>query len=275
MKRFLFMLSAVVLIFAVLFSINTFYQNTRDADFCRLGFFKKIVPLPKPAEGCEQIALEGKAVEECDAVQGHFRPRYDDRRCISSYYCETCEKMIKTQPAKKDYAVVLATLALVLVLIVASFKFKRFRVYIFSLIAILLVLGLLVHYGLLEPIKLLPNKCAFGSEITCEDYIVKYGNGTDGSVAVRLKNNIGAVIIIGWNISSDLEAISCEEYPPSDAVVIKDEINDYTFKGCDIAAAGIEQGKKHRIEIFLHYYEPKSGPAFPRMVEGDIIAKAR
>ena len=68
------------------------------------------------------------------------------------------------------------------------------------MIVLLLVLGIIANYGLLNPSKYLPDKADFGEQLKSEEYFLDYdseGDGTDIPViAIKFRNNFARAINI-------------------------------------------------------------------------------
>ena len=76
--------------------------------------------------------------------------------------------------------------------------------YGWAFIVILVMIGALSYFGVLNPQKLLPEKCLFEQSFGCVDY---YATGGDGSadLSFYLRNNLGTSLkmnITGMNVTS-------------------------------------------------------------------------
>ena len=63
--------------------------------------------------------------------------------------------------------------------------------YGWAFLVILIMIGTLAYFGILNPSKILPNRCNFGAEFQCLDYQI---SSTTGTFKLRLKNNAGEPI---------------------------------------------------------------------------------
>ncbi|MFH1073421.1 MAG: hypothetical protein V1743_08390 [Nanoarchaeota archaeon] len=66
--------------------------------------------------------------------------------------------------------------------------------YGWAFMIVLVMIGALSYFGVLDPSKLLPEKCVFGSGIGCTDYGAIAG--ASGSIHARLTNGFGYTIVI-------------------------------------------------------------------------------
>ena len=63
--------------------------------------------------------------------------------------------------------------------------------YGWAILVVLVVIGALGYFGVLNPMALLPEKCVFGSEIVCRDWMLK-----SNVVSLNLQNNLGETMTI-------------------------------------------------------------------------------
>ena len=63
--------------------------------------------------------------------------------------------------------------------------------YGWAFLVILIMISALGYFGILNPSKLLPNRCTFGIEFQCVDHQI---SATAGTLKLRMKNNIGEPI---------------------------------------------------------------------------------
>ena len=65
--------------------------------------------------------------------------------------------------------------------------------YGWAFLIMLIVIAALAYFGVLSPSKLLPNRCNFGSEFACLDYVA---SATQNTIKIRLKNSLGTPITV-------------------------------------------------------------------------------
>lgn len=65
--------------------------------------------------------------------------------------------------------------------------------YGWAILAALVSLGAISYFGFMNPTALLPDKCDFGKQLECVDYIVIKGAGSGGTSAMKItfRNNFG------------------------------------------------------------------------------------
>ena len=72
--------------------------------------------------------------------------------------------------------------------------------YGWAILVVLVVIGALAYFGVLNPQNLLPEKCTLPMGLYCKDHIIKQGG--NGSVSLKLENGMGRGIMIR-NITVD------------------------------------------------------------------------
>ena len=66
--------------------------------------------------------------------------------------------------------------------------------YGWAILVVLIVIGALAYFGVLNPQNLLPEKCTLPMGLYCRDHIIK--GGTPGSISLKLENGMGHGIMI-------------------------------------------------------------------------------
>jgi hypothetical protein len=90
--------------------------------------------------------------------------------------------------------------------------------YGWAFLVILIMIGALAYFGVLNPTKFLPDRCQFGSQILCKQYIVKNCDGTavvasgcnadDPTMSLQVTNNFGKnVYLCGATLQTDVSGI--------------------------------------------------------------------
>lgn len=70
----------------------------------------------------------------------------------------------------------------------AQAAFEYLTTYGWAVLTALIAVGALAYFGFLNPSNLLPNRCDFGSQLECVEYMI---SRSDGNVYLRLRNNFG------------------------------------------------------------------------------------
>ena len=143
--------------------------------------------------------------------------------------------------------------------------------YGWAFLVILIMIGALAYFGILNPSRLLPDRCSFGSEFECLDFQI---SDTDSSIRVRLKNNVGdAITIQTMTVTTEaVTSLSCTGAPTITGVWGVGEIRDFAFTSCDVAAVGFVAGEKGKVSIAVNYYAVRSGASYAHVVNGEIFS---
>ena len=158
--------------------------------------------------------------------------------------------------------------------------------YGWAFLVILIMIGALAYFGVLSPTKFLPERCTFGSQFLCKDYVITLGS-TSANVTVKLQNNLGQAIYINED-SSDV--MSQEGFgtcvmnvTDNDGVDIagteltaQTAVPDggyFIVHGQDCSTlGGMTSGSKYKLALDLNYYAATSSEAFSNTVQGEVFA---
>ena len=166
--------------------------------------------------------------------------------------------------------------------------------YAWAFLVILIMVGALAYFGILNPSKLLPDRCNFGSEISCDKNRMIVNNekvtdiaspgtaATDGNVtAMRLSNSFGtAVIITDAKISFDVSGIgTCEAYidsvDPDVTTVTWPSGSVITLHGYCTGGDKLVENEKTKMNIEIDYYAVTAGPSYTKTIFGEIFTSVQ
>ena len=143
--------------------------------------------------------------------------------------------------------------------------------YGWAFLVILVMIGTLAYFGILNPSKVLPNRCTFGAEFQCLDYQLK----TD-AVKLRLKNSVGEAITITSIVfrSESATAFTCTTptppAPPAGLAGWKSgDVKELAWTVC--SGGGLVQGEKGKVGVTIQYNTVTSGVGYAREVQGEIF----
>ena len=172
--------------------------------------------------------------------------------------------------------------------------------YGWAFLVILIMIGALAYFGVLNPSRFLPDRCDFGTQVLCKEnqFIIQNGNlavGGDNTIIASLTNNVGANIqVYNWSASTDaLGGLTC-----SDICFDDDSDNDCTVADTDlegIASPGeswragqgkilimncggaeiLSPGDKIKFIINYKWYASSAGSTFSRDGSGEIYASVQ
>jgi len=139
--------------------------------------------------------------------------------------------------------------------------------YGWAFLVILVMIAALAYFGILNPSKLLPDRCNFGTEIECMDY--KITSGATGTIDLRLKNNVGETITTTEiAASTDKTASLCTASSITNWQ--RGNVSNLQFTSCNFESEGMVKGDKGKVDIEITYYAVKSGATYAHTVKGDI-----
>lgn len=173
-----------------------------------------------------------------------------------------------------------------------SFKNKKAQgaleflmTYGWAFLVILIMIGALAYFGVLSPTKFLPERCTFGSQFLCKDYLIN-SDGTTADVTVKLQNNLGQAIYVNNTLTN---ATSLEGFGAC-TITIYDS-GGSTDIGADSAPAavpdggyfvvsaadcaslgGMTEGSKYKVNVDVNYYAATSSSAFGHTVSGELFS---
>lgn len=161
--------------------------------------------------------------------------------------------------------------------------------YGWAFLVILIMIGALAYFGVLSPTKFLPERCTFGSQFVCKDYLITT-TGSTATVTLKLQNNLGqAIYLLATNATN---ATSPEGFGgctisilntagtaigfTSEGTVTGSAVSDggyFTFQAKNCAnLGGMVAASKYKVSIPVAYYAATSSGAFAHTVEGELFA---
>lgn len=159
--------------------------------------------------------------------------------------------------------------------------------YGWAFLVILIMVGALAYFGVLNPSKFLPERCTFGAQVLCKDYLI---DGAAQQVRVVLQNNVGQPIKLtdATNISNvdgfDCPTVGVFESDGTTPIAMDqlgtpavDEgasiADGATFivagNGCD--GGGITEGTKYKTDVKLDYFVASSDANFAHTLTGELF----
>mgnify|MGYP001603158749 FL=1 len=145
--------------------------------------------------------------------------------------------------------------------------------YGWAILVILVMIGTLAYFGILNPSKVLPNRCTFGAEFQCQDYQI---SATANTLRLRLKNGVGepisiSAITLGSEGSTSF-ACAGANTPALPFSFTSGTVQDFVFNGCNSALAGLVAGEKGKVLVTITYNTATSGASYARQVRGEVYA---
>ncbi len=162
--------------------------------------------------------------------------------------------------------------------------------YGWAFLVILIMIGALAYFGVLSPTKFLPERCTFGSQFMCKDYLITT-DGSTADVTVKLQNNLGQAIYVlasnSSNVTSQEGFNGCViSVIDSEQTTIDQSDNDGTYTNAPIPdggyftfaatdcpnLGGMVAGSKYKVSVDVAYYAATSSDSFLHTVNGELFS---
>ena len=140
--------------------------------------------------------------------------------------------------------------------------------YGWAFLIILIMIGTLAYFGILNPGNILPNRCTFGSEFQCLDYQLQ-----TAQLKLRLKSSVGEPIdVSSITFTSDSTTVFSCTVPPAMPTSWKSgDVKELTWTGC--TDGGLVQGEKGKVGITLRYNSVTSGSGYAKEIKGEVLSR--
>lgn len=140
--------------------------------------------------------------------------------------------------------------------------------YGWAILVVLIVIGALAYFGVLDPSKLLPEKCVFPTGLHCDDYFV-----SESSINLSIQNGIGKDIEI-LNISVDetskVSLARCGNTLNEDGNLSNGQTQTFNL---DCTINNTRAGSKYKFDVVLIYRY--TGSTFDHTMEGDMFVRVQ
>ncbi len=143
--------------------------------------------------------------------------------------------------------------------------------YGWAILVVLIVIGALAYFGVLNPNILVPEKCTLQTGLACKDYRV-----TSTGVTLDLQNGMGKGIIIKTiNISQSGTTGEClNESVLTDVTGLVANGRDTSFYIACPAPGGLQNiGSKVKLDVAIKYYFQDSTYLYNHTLGGEMLVK--
>ena len=141
--------------------------------------------------------------------------------------------------------------------------------YAWAFLVILIMVSALAYFGVLNPSKLLPDRCNFGSEVSCDKNRMKVDKSDTGPT-MALTNNFGtAVTIKTIRIINSNTGSGCTGTTPADDTDWPSGSSiTLTATGCGT----LIENEKIKFSVEIDYYAIAAGEDYTKTVFGEIYS---
>lgn len=142
--------------------------------------------------------------------------------------------------------------------------------YGWAFLVILVMIGALAYFGVINPNRFLPERCSFQQELGCQDYQLSVTNGLSLYVRNNLGTTMNALRLSVANTADGGSPVACDEYDGGGTDVQLApggvaSINCTTIPG-NLPAVG----DKVKVEINGTY--TPAGGQFAKQISGEVFA---
>ncbi len=149
--------------------------------------------------------------------------------------------------------------------------------YAWAILVVIIIIGALAYFGVLNPDTLVPDKCTFATGLACQDFSYTYDStaGT-GTINLVLVNGLGKTIeITQLNFTS--EQIQGANDPTQCGATFTTPITVENGNSQAVSVSGTgcmprDTGRKIRVKGLLTYQFTNVG-ALPHRIEGELFTK--
>ena len=142
--------------------------------------------------------------------------------------------------------------------------------YAWAFLVILIMVGALAYFGVLSPSKLLPDRCNFGSEVSCDKNRMKVDKSDTGPT-MALTNNFGTAVTIktirvinsntGIGCTGPITPADDTDWPSGSSITL-------TATGCGT----LIENEKIKFSVEIDYYAVSATPTYTKTVFGEIYS---
>ena len=139
--------------------------------------------------------------------------------------------------------------------------------YGWAILVVLVAVGALAYFGVLNPGRFLPSSCTIGPGLACGEF--KVSNGATDNVEVYVRNGIGKSI---QNVSITLASAAggaCVAGTTNSSTIIDGAQELYQFSCADADAANVGD----RFKATMTFTYKASGESLSHTMKGDITTK--
>lgn len=143
--------------------------------------------------------------------------------------------------------------------------------YGWALMVVMVMIAALAYFGVLNPTRVLPERCIFGNGLNCGDWAIYKDQGTsqNAAVGVKLMNALGQTIYVDYaEIEFNGAVVGCSTVPGSEEELPADANVQIYCRSSDVVV-----GEKKKAKISFYY--KKSIDGFKQVSLGDVYATAQ
>ncbi len=149
--------------------------------------------------------------------------------------------------------------------------------YAWAILVVIIIIGALAYFGVLNPDTLVPDKCTFATGLACQDFSYTY-TGSSGTINLVLVNGLGKTInITQLNFTSEQiqggnDPTQCgEDYASTGGLTVENG-NSQSVSVSKAGCRPLDTGRKIRVKGLLTYKFTNTN-ALDHRIEGELFTK--
>ena len=131
--------------------------------------------------------------------------------------------------------------------------------YGWAILIMLVAIAALTYFGVLSPNRLLPSRCTFSPEVSCEEFQIK----SPATVAFKFKNNLGFAADFTATLNSTEFGTCVPAGQPFSLGAGK--IQEAT---CALTPGGVPGNEKIKVQVYMTY--KKLGGSYDTPIQGEL-----
>ena len=144
--------------------------------------------------------------------------------------------------------------------------------YGWAILVVLVVIGALAYFGILNPQTLLPERCELQMGLHCKDYLISTDANNNGEIRLTIENGRGNdIVVTKVNATSQEFNGSCVNQTSTD--ILNGESAEFVLTGCKIPAKYKGKSAKHKWEVQIEWHSLGSSTAYTHTAGGQIMAR--
>jgi hypothetical protein len=142
--------------------------------------------------------------------------------------------------------------------------------YGWAILVVLVVIGALAYFGILNPSILLPERCELQMGVNCKDY---YIDGGADRILIKLENGRGSDCIVTDLIANaSTLGINCYNHTLT-KTILNGRAEDF-YLTCDGSLAAYQgRNSKHKWDLEMKWYSVGSSATYTHTMQGQLLAR--
>ena len=143
--------------------------------------------------------------------------------------------------------------------------------YGWAILVVLVVIGALAYFGVLNPQSLLPERCTLQTGLNCRNHIV---DASDDAITLEILNGMGRTIIIktGSTANGEIGNPLNNCTTSADVTINNGATGEIVFDTCGTVAAAADTANKYRWDLGITWHYADADVKYASIVAGELFA---